>query len=143
MRNLLPKEYEIILVGQKEKWYQPLPEGITDISRTENQRELAEMYADADVLINTTYEDNFPTVNLEALACGTPVITYRTGGSPEAIDEKTGVVVEQGDTAALATAIREMRTTPLSSSDCRLRAERLWDKDKCFEQYVRLYDDLL
>lgn len=85
----------------------------------------------------------FPTVNLEALACGTPVITYRTGGSPEAVDEKTGVVVEQGNIEALADAIRRMREHPLSGADCRRRAEEHFDKDRCFEKYIELYESLL
>lgn len=64
-----------------------------------------QLYSSANVLINPTYADTFPTINLEALACGTPVVTYRTGGSPEAIDTNTGIVVEQGDVAAMASAV--------------------------------------
>ena len=92
---------------------------------------------------NPPYQDNFPTTNLEALACGTPVITYRTGGSPEAVDEKTGIVVEQGDIDGLTAAIRQLRITPLSSSDCRKRAEEHFDKNKCFEKYIELYTHLI
>ena len=113
------------------------------ILRTHDQYELAMLYSLADVYVNPTYADMFPTVNLEALACGTPVITYRTGGSPEAIDEKTGVVVEQGDVNALADAIVRMKERPLASSDCRKRAEEKFDKDKCFERYISLYEKLL
>lgn len=113
------------------------------IQRTHNQYELAMLYSLADVFVNPTYADMFPTVNLEALACGTPVITYRTGGSPEAIDKKTGVVVEQGDVNALADAIVRMKAQPLSSADCRKRAEECFDKDKCFERYVELYENLI
>ena len=101
------------------------------------------LYSESDVLINPTYADTFPTVNLEALACGTPVITYRTGGSPEAIDKKTGMVIEQGNVEALANAIILLKDHPLSSADCRKRAEDLFDKDKCFEKYIELYDSLI
>lgn len=113
------------------------------IQRTHNQYELAMLYSMSDVYVNPTYADMFPTVNLEALACGTPVITYRTGGSPEAVDEKTGIVVEQGNVDALADAIRLMKEHPFSSEDCRKRAEELFDKNKCFEKYIELYEDLL
>jgi len=143
LRSLLPMEYEITVVGVNEKQIESLPEGITGIRRTQNVQELVELYSTADVLINTTYADTFPTVNLEALACGTPVITYKTGGSPEAIDEKTGVVVPQGEVEDLAEAIREMRANPLSREDCRKRAEEMYDKEKCFGEYVRLYEELL
>ena len=113
------------------------------IQRTQNQHELSMLYSLADVYVNPTYADMFPTVNLEALACGTPVITYRIGGSPEAIDDKTGVVVEQGNVDALAGAIRKMKKLPPSSTDCRIRAEQCFDKDKCFEKYIELYNQIL
>lgn len=143
LRGMLSSEYEITVVGLNEKQVESLPVGITGIQRTQNVQELVDLYSGSDVLINTTYADTFPTVNLEALACGTPVITYRTGGSPEAVDSKTGVVIEQGDVTALANAIMQMREKPLSSVDCRKHAEEHFDKDKCFEKYVELYRELL
>lgn len=144
LRSILSDEdFEIIMVGLSEDQMKKLPAGIRGIQRTQNVNELAKLYSDSDVLINPTYADTFPTVNLEALACGTPVITYRTGGSPEAVDEKTGFVVEQGDINALADAIRRMKEHPLSSTDCRKRAEEHFDKDKCFEKYIELYEKLL
>lgn len=116
---------------------------IVPICRTQNQEELAMFYSLADVFVNPTYADMFPTVNLEALACGIPVITYRTGGSAEAVDEKTGLVVEQGDVNALADAIRKLKKHPLSSVDCRKRAVEFFDKEKCFEKYIELYERLI
>ena len=144
LRSILSDEdFEIIMVGLSANQMKKLPAGIRGIQRTHNVNELAKLYSDSDVLINPTYADTFPTVNLEALACGTPVITYRTGGSPEAVDEKTGIVVKQGDIDALADAIRRMKEHPLSSADCRKRAEEHFDKDKCFEKYIELYESLL
>ena len=116
---------------------------LVPIQRTNNQYELTMLYSLADVYVNPTYADMFPTVNLEALACGTPVITYNTGGSPEAVDDKTGVVVEQGNVDALAAAIRKIKERPLSSAACRKRAEECFDKDKCFEEYIELYERLM
>ena len=112
------------------------------VQRTGHPNDLVKLYSNADVLINPTYADTFPTVNLEALACGTPVVTYRTGGSPEAIDRKTGIVVEQGDINGLAEAILQLRKKPLSSTDCRKRVEEFFDKDKCYSSYIRLYENL-
>ncbi|MGM9778846.1 MAG: glycosyltransferase [Prevotella sp.] len=143
LRELLPEEFEITLVGLKSDQLGLLPKGVTGITRTDSVEKLAELYSQSDVLVNATYADTFPTVNLEALACGTPVITYNTGGSPEAIDEKTGIVVEQGNVEQLAEAIIRMRKNPLSPKDCRERAERLFDKDKCFEEYMKLFNQLL
>lgn len=139
----------VVLVGLRpEQRNELLTEKYSDchlvpICRTQNQQELAEIYSLADVFVNPTYADMFPTVNLEALACGTPVVTYRTGGSPEAVDERTGVVVNVGDVEGLAQAIRHVKAHPLSKADCRARAEACFDKNHCFEQYVALYESLL
>lgn len=131
------------MVGLSAEQVKSLPVGIRGITRTQNVQQLVELYNESDVLINPTYSDTFLTVNLEALACGTPVITYKTGGSPEAIDEKTGKVIDQGNVTALANAIMQMRETPLSSDNCRQRAAKFFDKDKCFEKYVELYAELV
>lgn len=113
------------------------------VDRTQNAQELAQLYSKAFAFVNLTYMDTFPTTNLESLACGTPVITYNTGGSPEAIDEKTGIVVEQGDIEGIAQAIYKLKDNPLSSEDCRKRAEEHFDKNKCFEKCIDLYESIL
>ena len=143
LRNSLDDSYEIIIVGLNKSQKENLPNGIIGIERTNNVQELVELYSSSNVLINPTYADTFPTVNLEALACGTPVITYRTGGSPEAVDSKTGIVVEQGDVEAMASAIRKIKENPLSSNDCRAKAVSEFDKNICFEKYIQLYNDII
>ena len=135
--------FQITLVGLTQNQIANLPEGIVGITATANQKDLAELYSGADVLINPTYADTFPTINLEALACGIPVVTYRTGGSPESLDSKTGIVVEQGNVTALANSFMYLRENPLSSEDCRKRAEEYFDKNRCFEKYVNKYESLL
>lgn len=105
-------------------------------------RRLVQLYVYADIYVNPISAYMFPTVNLEALACGTPVITYRTGGSPEAVDEQTGVVVEQGNVEQLSKAISLSCKTPLRAKYCRNRALAYFDKDKCFEEYIKLYETL-
>lgn len=102
----LPGEYVIVLVGLTEEQLSALPKGIVGIKRTNSVQELAEIYSAADIFVNPTYEDTYPTVNLEAKACGTPVITYRTGGSVESVPEDC--VVEVGDIAGLAKKIESM-----------------------------------
>lgn len=143
LNSILTNDFEITLVGLTQQQIKSLPSGIKAITRTTNVQELVRLYSDADVFVNPTYSDNFPTTNIEALACGTPVITYRTGGSGEAVDSRTGIIVEQGNVYALADAICQLKKSPLSSKDCRERAEEYFDKDKCFIQYIKLYNKLL
>ena len=84
--------YAIVLVGLNEKQLKNLPEGVIGIRRTEFPQELAGIYSTADVFFNPTVEDNFPTVNLEAEACGTPVITYNTGGCAETVGKNNSSI---------------------------------------------------
>jgi len=137
----LSGEYKVILIGLSKKQIKSLPENIIGLERTSSAEELAEYYSMADVFVNATLEDNFPTTNLEALACGTPVITFNTGGSPESVDESCGQVVPKGDTEALIKAIRQEREAPRQSESCLKRAER-YEKYARFQEYVELYHRL-
>lgn len=146
LRKALPEDqYEIILVGLNKKQVAELPQGITGIERTETVGKLVELYSSATVFVNPTYADTFPTTNLEALACGTPVVTYNTGGSPEAVDSETGIVVEKGNINGLVNAIKELsnrdRTTLRTA--CRNRAVALYNKNDRFQDYINLYEELL
>jgi len=93
--NKLDNRYAVILVGLSERQIKQIPKGIIGIGRTNSKEELAEYYSCADVFLNLTYEDTYPTVNLEAQACGTPCFTFNTGGCAETI--KNGCVIEQGN----------------------------------------------
>ncbi len=142
LAEALGAEYQIMLVGTDEDVDRRLPDNIISIHRTQNQCELAEIYSAADVFVNPTREENFPTVNMEALACGTPVITFKTGGSPEIIDETCGMVVPCDDAAALENAIRYVvQNKPFSEECCRRRAEQFDMRDK-FAEYVQLYQEI-
>ena len=145
LANMVSPDYQIILVGIKDKDLDRLPTSIIGIKRTENVQQLADLYAFADVFVNPTAWDNFPTTNIEALACGTPVITYRTGGSPEAIDENTGIVVEKGDVDALKNAIVKVCNKDREAYRviCRTRAECLFNKNDRFLDYIKLFDSLV
>lgn len=145
LRFLLDSYIDIVLVGLSPKQIRKLPDGIIGISRTENTGILAGLYSTADVLVNPTYVDNFPTVNLEALACGTPVVSYYTGGSPEAIDSETGAVVPRGDISTLKNRIMDllMKDKSLISVSCRDRAVRLYNKIDRFMDYISVYKESL
>lgn len=105
LSQLLSDEYQIVLVGVSDEEQKNLPETIRAIRRTNSTEELARLYSSAYVYVNPTYEDNYPTTNLEAIACGTPVITYRTGGSPESA-ELYGCSVPKGAIKEIAEKIQ-------------------------------------
>lgn len=146
LRMMLPDDIAVVMVGLNSRQKAKAEKnGIIGVRRTESQAELADYYSMADVFVNPTYEDNFPTTNLEALACGTPVITYQTGGSPESIDEFTGMVVPRGNALRLVEAIKTIHVLGKSkyTKACRERAERLYNKYERFEEYVTLYEQIL
>lgn len=139
----LPEKYQIVIVGTSERLDSLLPDNVISIHRTQDQRELAQIYSSASVFVNPTREENFPTVNIEALASGTPVITFATGGSPEIIDETCGMVVPCDDVDALRDAIiHAIENEAFSTAACIKRASQYDMKDR-FEEYVMLYEGLL
>ena len=141
-KRLDKEKYQIVLIGTTDAVDSMLPEGIISIHRTNNQKELAEIYTAADLFVNPTREEMFGLVNVEANACGTPVLTFRTGGSPECIDETSGAVVDCDDIDAMEKEIiRICSETPYSAEACRLRAEA-FDMNEKFEEYIRLYEQL-
>ena len=133
-------KYQIVLVGTNESVDRLLPSNIISIHRTHDQAELAEIYTAADLFVNPTREENYPTVNMEAIACGTPVLTFRTGGSPEILDETCGSVVECDDIDAMEREIiRICDEKPYSVEACINRA-KLFDMNDHFDEYAKLYE---
>jgi len=141
----LKSDEVIVLVGLNFSQMKNLPSNIIGISKTENRQQLAEIYSSSDVFANLTLEDNFPTTNIEALACGTPVITYNTGGSPEAICSKTGIVVDKYSIASLINAIDEIKRIGKVNyiANCRKRAETYFMSDKQYLNYFELYKEII
>ncbi len=138
-RRLNPSIFQIVLVGTNNDIDRTLPRSIISIHRTNNQEELAEIYSAANLFINPTREDNYPTVNMESIACGTPVLTFETGGSQEIVDEMTGSIVKCDDINALEKEIyRIHQLQPFSSKNCQNRAAKFDMKDR-FEEYSDLY----
>lgn len=141
----LDDDYLIVLIGLSNNQIKDLPENILGLQKTANQIELAQFYSEASVFVNPTLEDNFPTVNLESLACGTPVITFDTGGSVESITEITGKVVPQRDVTALKNAIVEICSKDKSYyiAECRKQAAELYDSKKQYKKYISVYKKLI
>jgi len=142
---MLRPDEKLVLVGKTtEEQRKQLPANVQLIERTENIGKLAALYAGSTVFVNPTWQDNYPTVNLESIACGTPVVTYRTGGSVEAVAEGTGSVVEQGDVAAMLERVRELAASDraATAARCRERALSHFRKEDCYKNYIDLYENL-
>ncbi|SFO88573.1 glycosyltransferase [Prevotella sp. tf2-5] len=145
IRHMLPNDYHIILVGLSKKDKKKLPNNIIGIMRTENIDELVALYSACDVFFNPTWEDNFPTTNLEAMACGTPVITYNTGGSPEVITPETGIVIERGDLQSAVNAIKQVciKGEKTYNDVCRNNILEHYNRMTMLNNYMALYHSLL
>ena len=141
LSKLISDNKKIILIGLNENQLKDLPRNIIGIIRTNNQQELAEIYSCVDVFVNLTLEDNFPTTNLESLGCGTPVITFNSGGSPECIDENCGLVVEKENIDEVYDAIQKVQKDGKAkySEYCIEMAKKYFDKEDRFMEYIKLY----
>jgi len=138
----LKQDERIVLVGLTKDQVKNLPNNIIGITRTANIEELADIYSSSDVFVNPTLEDNFPTTNIEALACGTPVVTFDTGGSPEIIKTGCGYVVGKGDLLSLRDKIQLIKKNgkSLYIEAAVSAAKNHYEKNDCFNKYISLYE---
>ena len=137
----LPENYKIVLVGTNDSIDRKLPNNIISIHRTKNQKELAKLYSTANVFVNPTREDTFPTVNIEAIACGTPVITFNTGGSSETVKD-CGIIIDVDDFTKLEKSIYFVCETTPFAKEYLVEKSKQFDKNLCYERYLELYDSI-
>ena len=139
LSKALSDRYAIILLGLNDSQLQALPDSIIGLAKTDSIEQLAALYSMADIYINLTLEDTFPTTNLEALACGTPVVTYKAGGSPESIDETCGEVVERNSVQGVVAAIEKIMASRNScyTKEMCVRRAQLYSKEYRFLEYIQ------
>lgn len=145
LSELLNDNQQIVLIGLSKREINRLPRNILGIEHTESISEMVAWYSCAEVFVNTTLEDTFPTTNLEALACGTSVITFATGGSVESVQQNTGFIIPQNDIKALKVAIDKICQKDKSEYQaiCVQRANEFYNEDNCYSKYFDLYNQLL
>lgn len=135
----LGDKYKVVLVGTSDDIDDMLPDNVLSIHRTESQKALAEIYTASNVFVNPTREEVLGLVNIEANACGTPVVTFNTGGSPECINEKSGIVVPCDDYDAMEAAIKDVcENRRFNSADCIENATG-FDMKKKYTEYIDIY----
>lgn len=137
----LPENYNFTLVGKCDKKYlNMLSKRVKFIPKTDSIDELVEYYSNADALINPTLFDNFPSVNIEAQSCGTPVITFNSGGSGESITEYTGKVIERENYLQLLNACLELnKKNDFIIQNCIKNASK-YSKENMIQNYINLYE---
>ncbi len=139
LSKCLSNDYQIVLVGTDDKIDELLPENIISIHKTHNAQELAKIYTASDVFVNCTREETFGLVNIEALACGTPVVTFNTGGCPECIDDSCGVVVAKNDIEeAKKEIVRICEQKIFSCEDCVIKSQE-FEKYSKYRECIKLY----
>ncbi len=136
LKKMLPEEYKIVLVGLTAEQISALPNGILGIERTDGVKELAEWYSTADVFVNPSVEETMGLTTAEALACGTPAITYNKTAVPEVIDETCGIVVDCKPELIL----EALKKLDFKENDCLMRA-KFFEKTKRYLEYLEIYDN--
>ncbi|MCM1231848.1 MAG: glycosyltransferase, partial [Ruminococcus flavefaciens] len=141
-------ETRVLLIGW-EKRNDALLEGcdnILPLPPTASAEVLAEYYSMADVFVLPSLAENYPTVALEAMACGTPVVGFDAGGIPEQLTDGKGIAVKTGDQQGFTEAVRKA----LAQNSGLLRGEELSGRirrenstEKMTEEYRRIYRELL
>jgi putative colanic acid biosynthesis glycosyltransferase len=133
----------IVLVGLSEERIKNLPNNIIGIKRTNSAKELAEIYTAADVFFNPTLEDNYPTVNLEAQACGTYVITFDSGGTKETIISKeSGIAIKPCNAEDIMNLIRVLRSKGRKAANVDSSARSVISHRFMVGSYISLYEKL-
>jgi len=146
LRDILPDNYDITLVGLTNQQARLLPDGISSVRRTDSVQELVELYANSDVFVNPSQAESFGMTTAEALSCGTPAIVYDATACPELVDEDTGSVVPLDDINALADSVRKWCENPQRIKTrklCRERAVSLFSRQDRYQEYFDLYSSLL
>ena len=139
LAKTIDDSYVIVLLGLNDSQLNNLPESIVGLAHTDSVAELAALYSMADIYVNLTLEDTFPTTNIEALACGTPVVTFKAGGAAESIDETCGIAVERNSIQGVVAAIERimsLRGVEYTVNDC-LRRARIYDRNYRFMEYIQ------
>lgn len=145
LASKVPSNVQIILVGLRKSQIDKLPNNIVGILRTESTNDLSVLYSIANVFVNPTLEDNFPTTNLEAMSCGTPVVTFDTGGCAESISSQTGIVIPKGDISSLFQAIMFIlaRNKEEYSLACRNHVIQHFESSNKYQEYLDIYNNLI
>lgn len=138
----LPKNYRLVLLGVTKEQSSQYPKEVLTLPRTNSTHQLAQFYTMADVFVNPTLQETQGLTSIEALACGTGVVTFQSGGSAESMNESCGIAVVRDDFEGLLQAVIQVCGNPFSPELCRKKAME-YDKKKLLKDYIDLYQNTL
>lgn len=139
LADMLDDRFQIVLVGIDSNLKKTLSPKIITIEKTKDQFELTKIYSSSTIFVNPTREENYPTVDMEALACGIPVITFNVGGSSEIVDETCGILVELDDVIGMYNGIvRACENNLFQRTSCLSKA-KTFDEYEKYKKYIELY----
>lgn len=138
LSKLVDKQTCIVLVGVNKKQQGMLPENIIGIERTNNVRELAEIYTAADVFVNPSKEETMGLTTVEAMACGTPVVVSNLTAVPEVVTDLGGVVVDGLTACSISGAVAKV----LSSKFDPISNAQMFDKKAKYAQFLEFYESV-
>ncbi|WP_214072045.1 glycosyltransferase family 4 protein [Mucilaginibacter sp. dw_454] len=140
------QKIEIVIFGKNKHFdVSELPFEVHELNLITSQDELADIYSLADVFVTPSLEDNLPNTIMEAMACGTPVVAFNTGGIPEMIDhEQNGYLAAFKDATDMARGLAEVLNGPADELATRARKKVLdnYTNEKVGQQYINLYNSV-
>lgn len=144
LRKMLSPDYRMVLIGLSSSQCRSLPGDIEGIGRINERNALNDWYRRAAVFVNPSLSETLSITNIEAQACGTPVVAYDSGGMRETISRKTGLLVHPGDVSGIADAVRRIVNSPaeFTPDNCRSHVEAKFNKTNNFRSYIDLYDSI-
>lgn len=143
--NVLSENDVIVIIGCSEEQKRNLSSinKVITVGYINDRNKLADIYSSADVFVNLTFEDTLPTVNMEAICCGTPVVTYDSCGSPELVEEgKTGYIIPIKNFTALKKSLKKIKAGYLSRYECEKIGHMCFNKNEQYLNYLQIYNDL-
>ena len=145
LSQILPSDYQIVLVGLTKTQLDNLPSNIMGIERTDSLSDLAYLYNMATIVLSLSYSETFGLSIVEGMACGTPVIVYNNTAQKDIVTIETGIVVETGNILSVSEAVKEIASRGKShyESNCRNRVCNYFDKNNQYREYVNLYKNLI
>ena len=133
------KDDAIVIAGCNEKHKNFLSQfnNVVCLPYVSDRNFMADLFSSADVFVNLTHADTLPTVNMESICSGTPVVTFDACGSPELVDKDSGFVVKKGDTEGVLSAIEKIKTCGFNI-DIESKKTK-FDKQTCYKKYLEIY----